>query len=217
MPNSRVYPLPDQVPLQLGNRRDYREKRLTKRTAGVNVFLVGDELDTEGAEFLQGEQQVFRASSKAIKAPYHNGIKLPFTSVGHECVEFWPRVLSARFAHVDIFSEDFEFPRGAIGSQVAQLKVAALILGADACIDRHSHSLDLRSRGRGGQGERSKRPFLSQEKASPKVLILPAPITPILAPFLRRLWSVLLDLRYVRLGCTEVTVTRTFPPGQNGV
>ena len=85
----------------------------------------------------------------------------------------WSRILSAGFAHVDIFSKDFEFPRGAVGSQVAQLEVAALVSGADACIDRHSHSLDLPSRGRGGQGERTKRPFLNQEKASAKVLILP--------------------------------------------
>ena|SRR5208282_1309835 len=186
MPNSRVDPLPDQVALKLGNSRDDREKRLTEWTGGVNVFLVRDELDAERAEFFEREQEMLGASSKAVKAPNEDGVKLPLACVGHQVVQPWSRILSAGFAHVDIFSEDFEFPRGAVGSQVAQLEVAALIFGADASIDRHSHSLDLPSRGRGGQGEMTKRPLLNQEKASPRVLILRGQFHRVQLPFLKQ-------------------------------
>jgi hypothetical protein len=55
VPYPCAHPLPDQVALQLRDGRHNCEKCLPQRAARVDVFLVADELDTEGAKLLQCE------------------------------------------------------------------------------------------------------------------------------------------------------------------
>src|ERR1035437_7597563 len=127
MPNSGVDSLPDQISFELSDRGDNCEKRLTKRTGGVNVFLVGDELYAERAEFFEREQQMLGASSEAVKAPNHDGVELPLTCVGHEFVKFGTRVLRSGMADVDVLADDSETPSRAVRPEVAHLHIAALV------------------------------------------------------------------------------------------
>src|ERR1019366_2712868 len=186
MANPGVDALPDQVSFQLGDRRDYREKRLPQRTARIDIFLVADELNAQRAELLQRQQQVLGASCKAVEAPDDDGVELPLTRVGYQAIQLWPRVFGAGFAYVDVFSKDFEFPRRAVSSQIAELEIAALVFSAHAGVNRNSHSLDLRSRGSGGQDGGLNGPFLNQEEASPIVLILPGQFHRFRPPFLKQ-------------------------------
>ena len=55
IPYARAHALPDQVTLQLSDGRHNCEKCLPQRAAGVDVFLVADELDTERPKLLQCE------------------------------------------------------------------------------------------------------------------------------------------------------------------
>jgi hypothetical protein len=54
VPNTGVDPFSDKVTLQLSDGRHNCEKRLPKRAARVDVFLVADELDAERPKFLEG-------------------------------------------------------------------------------------------------------------------------------------------------------------------
>jgi len=55
IPYPAAHRLPDQVTLQLSDSRHNCEKCLPQRAAGVDVFLVADELDTERPKLLQYE------------------------------------------------------------------------------------------------------------------------------------------------------------------
>ena len=55
IPYARAHTLPNQVTLQLSNGGHNCEKCLPQRAAGVDVFLVADELDTERPKLLQCE------------------------------------------------------------------------------------------------------------------------------------------------------------------
>ena len=55
IPYTCAHPLPDQVTLQLSDGRHNCEKCLPQGAAGVDVFLVADELDTERPKLLQRE------------------------------------------------------------------------------------------------------------------------------------------------------------------
>ena len=93
---------------------------------------------------------MLRTSSEAVKAPYHDSVKLALSRVGHQVVKLRSRILHARFALVDILPENGGLSRDAVSSEVVDLKIAALIFGAYACVDRDPHSLDLRRVGKGG-------------------------------------------------------------------
>ena len=51
------------------------------------------------------------------------------------------RALGARFALVNILTDDHQLTSGAIGAQVSKLHIAILIFGGDSGIDSDSHTM----------------------------------------------------------------------------
>ena len=86
VPNPGADPLADEVTLKLGDSGNDCEQRLPQRAGRVNVLLIRDELNTEGAKFLECQQQMFGRPGETVKAPDHDGIELPLASIGHQVV-----------------------------------------------------------------------------------------------------------------------------------
>jgi len=84
--------LPYQIAFKLCDRSHNGKQRLPQRAAGVDVFLIADELDAERTELLKRQQQVFRASGESIKTPDDNRIELPLSCIGHQFIQLWPGI-----------------------------------------------------------------------------------------------------------------------------
>src|SRR6266566_5579280 len=76
---------------------------------------------------------------EAIKSPDQNSVEFLLPCVIHEPVQLGAGILCPGLANISVFSGRVEAPRSAIGSQVSQLHLAALIFSADAGVDSNSH------------------------------------------------------------------------------
>jgi hypothetical protein len=144
IPNPGTHPFPNQVMLKLRDSRHDCEECLPQSAGRVYVLLIGNELDAERPKFFQRREKVLGGPGEPIKAPYHNRIELPLPGVVHQFIEFGARVFSAGLPHVYVFANQIKSSRRAVGPQIADLKLTALVLRADPSIDGDSHGVVLR-------------------------------------------------------------------------
>jgi hypothetical protein len=74
--------LGNQAALQFCNCTKHCEDHFARRRRGVHLFGQTDKLDAQGAEGVQGAEQVRDGASEAVKLPDHNGVKPASVRVG---------------------------------------------------------------------------------------------------------------------------------------
>jgi hypothetical protein len=85
-PNPAPDSLNDNVPLKFGNRGHNRKHSLPKRGAGVDILLVGNELDSEVPEFIKCGNQMLGRTGKPVKPPTQYTIEKSFTRIFHQSI-----------------------------------------------------------------------------------------------------------------------------------
>jgi len=82
---------------------------------------------------------MLRAPREPIKPPNEDRINLSLAGRSHQFIELWPRILRPGFPNINILVQHGKFSGGAVGPQVAELKLAALVFGTNAGVTHDSH------------------------------------------------------------------------------
>src|SRR5438034_785754 len=75
--------------LEFRHRRENGEHRAPHRGRGIQRFLVGDKIDSQGTELLQRQYQLLHAPSESVKPPNHDYIHGSTPGIPHEGVKAW--------------------------------------------------------------------------------------------------------------------------------
>jgi hypothetical protein len=93
VPHARLHPLHDQGPLEFSHGTDNLEHQAPRGCAQVQVVSEADESHAPGFEFGQGIDEVAKRSAESVELPDQPRVEAPRVGLGHEPVEFRPRVL----------------------------------------------------------------------------------------------------------------------------
>ena len=75
------------MPFQLSHSTDDREDSPAQRRTGIDILLVGDEIDPQVLELLQGIDQVPGGPGKPIKPPHQDHIEPSLPGIIHQIIE----------------------------------------------------------------------------------------------------------------------------------
>jgi len=125
----------DDVSLELGHSGDNLEDELARGRGGVEVVLVGYEVDAQGVELVEGVDQVFEGPREPVELPDGQDFELSSLCGDHHFIEGRPIGVFAAEALVDI--NLVELPAGSADEllELLELQVYLLPAGGDACVD----------------------------------------------------------------------------------
>lgn len=95
--------LGDDVAFELGHGADDGEHCFAQGSRGVDVFPIGDKVDAEGFKFLEGVDEVLRASGKPVEPPNEDRVELALAGFVHEEVELGAGGNGAGDSVIDVF------------------------------------------------------------------------------------------------------------------
>jgi len=127
------HPLDDQATLQLSDGADDDDNRPAQRTAGVDLFAEGDELDVQPVQLVQHIEEVLRGSSDPVTSPHQDDVELTPAGISHQGVESRPAGLSSG-DHVGVLLDDLIATLLGHLVEVVHLGFRMLIEGADSHI-----------------------------------------------------------------------------------
>jgi hypothetical protein len=88
------YALSDYAPFEFSHCGNYGEHGRTHWRGCVQRLLVGNEVDSERAEFFQSQDQLFDTTGEAVEPPNRHDIESAAAGIDHEGVQPWPSFLS---------------------------------------------------------------------------------------------------------------------------
>src|SRR5712692_2939310 len=138
-----LHPLANNVALELGHGPNDGEHGLADGRGGVELLLEGDESDIEGAERLQGRDQVLDRPREAIEAPDEDDLELAGPGRLHQPVECPPALLGARDAAVDELLDHLPVPLGRVRAEGDELDLGVLALGGHTGVEGDLHGRRL--------------------------------------------------------------------------
>ncbi len=89
-PHAGAHPLDYQAALELGDGADDHHDRSSQRTAGVDLFAEGDELDVQPVQLVQHLEEVLSGSRDPVASPYQDNVELAAAGITHHGVQSRP-------------------------------------------------------------------------------------------------------------------------------
>ncbi len=118
--------LANQRALKLCQARHDDENHLALWGGGVDVLLVGDEVNTECPKLVKCGDEGFGGTGKAIIPPDKYDVGLAFANDIEELLIFWPLFIAPRGV-VDVFGYDGEVSGFGVGAELTELVFGCLL------------------------------------------------------------------------------------------
>jgi len=134
-PQTRDHAVTDEIPLELGERRQHVEEQPPRRRRGVDRLIEHYKVDPEGLELGRQRHEVPRTAHEAVQLRDQDEIELPQADVGQQRVELGTPLLRAAHAVIDELRDS---PAAALGDCVTCPKscpneCAEVRFGASRC------------------------------------------------------------------------------------
>jgi hypothetical protein len=125
-----------------GSRQMEQKSRHGAFRAGVDALGRAEEPDAERDQFLDTANTMRYTTSPAIQVSRRGRPRTGASGRPRAAVELWTACTSAGEARIDVFCKHLPAALLDILAQFVKLHLAALVNGADPCIDRDSHGWD---------------------------------------------------------------------------
>src|SRR5579862_9473304 len=133
MRDSRSYSFGNQVSFKLSDGSNQMKQKPASRSCGIDAFGIAHEVDTECGKVLQAVDQVLQRPRETVEFPNYDHVETFPARIEHQLVEAWTMALGSTDTSVQIFAGAGE-ALVSVAPQICYLHVAALVVGADPCV-----------------------------------------------------------------------------------
>ena len=127
-PHAGADPLDDQAALQFGDHADDGDNSAAQRTAGIDIFPEGEELDLQPVQFIEHFEEVLHRPGDPVAGPDQNDIEPAAAGIAQQLVETRTFGLGAGDP-VGVFLDDLEAALGSQLTQIVQLRAYSSDVG----------------------------------------------------------------------------------------